>query len=87
MVPLNFSAVDLIRRIRASLTFSAPIALPIALGRTRSHAPGPRLEVSLSVRTGSPWGVTDGARTRDLRSHNPPTDVAQCSLTGRRADI
>jgi hypothetical protein len=21
-------------------------------------------------------GVTDGARTRDLRSHNPPTSVA-----------
>ena len=37
--------------------------------------------------TGSPWGVTDGARTRDLRSHNPPPDVARCSFTGQSTHI
>ena len=31
--------------------------------------------------------VTDGARTRDLRSHNPPTDVARGSLPGQSTHI
>jgi len=26
------------------------------------------------------WWVTDGTRTRTLRSHNPPTSVSRCCL-------
>ena len=46
----------------------APIALPIALGKPRNHVPSPRFEVSARPH-GLAFGVTDGARTRDLRSH------------------
>jgi hypothetical protein len=81
MVTLNFPTVDLIRRVRALLTFGALIALRIALGKPRDKVRGARLVLTLPVLIGSPYGVTDGARTRDLRSHNPRTSVA----TGSRA--
>jgi hypothetical protein len=65
-------------------TWSAPqpeseprsIALPIALGKSWNQVPYLRFGDSVPVPTGSPWGVTDGTRTRDLRSHNPPTSVS-----------
>jgi hypothetical protein len=31
--------------------------------------------------------VADGARTRDLKNHNPPKGVARCSSTGQSTHI
>ena len=56
MVPLHFSAIDLIRRIRESLTFGAPIALPIALA---SHEVTPEAHDVLSLRP-SPRALLGG---------------------------
>ena len=52
-------------------TFGAPIALPIALGEPQDHSWGRRFALTLPVFDGLSFRVTDGARTRDLRSHNP----------------
>ncbi len=51
---------------------------------SRAPESRPRITIwDLSARPhGLTFGVTDGARTRDLRSHNPPTDVAVCSSVG-----